>query len=76
MYYVLNTGSSRTSTILTIYLYLLQVIAYPTATYVTTYVTIHVIDKHLYISCESEKRTCLLRKMTNVNTQFVSSAHL
>ena len=33
---------------------------------VATYFTIHVIDKHLYISCESEKRTCLLRKMTNV----------
>ena len=43
---------------------------------VATYVTIHVIDKHLYISCESEKRTCLLRKMTNVNTQFASSAQL
>ena len=27
---------------------------------VATYVNIHVIDKHLYISCESEKRTRLL----------------
>ena len=26
------------------------------------HVNIHVIDKHLYISCESEKRTCLLTK--------------
>ena len=25
-----------------------------------TYVNIHVIDKHLYISCESEERTRLL----------------
>ena len=31
---------------------------------VATYVNIHVIDIHLYISCESEKGTCLLRKMT------------
>ena len=43
---------------------------------VATYVNINVIDKHLYISCESEKRTCLLRKMTNVNTHFVFSAQL
>ena len=43
---------------------------------VATYVNIHVIDKNLYISCESEKRTCLLRKMTNTNTHFASSAQL
>ena len=41
---------------------------------VTTYANINVIDKHLYISCESEKKTCLLRKI-NVNKQFcISSA--
>ena len=32
---------------------------------VATYVNINVIDKPLYISCESEKRTRLLRKMTD-----------
>ena len=43
---------------------------------VATHVNINVIDKHLYICCESEKRTSLLRKMTNVNMHFISSAQL